>query len=54
LNGDKTPWVKVTDTADDVTDLAAQGDALFLLSHKGASRFKVLKTSLSKPDLATA
>ena len=54
LNGDKTPWVKVTDTADDVTDLAAQGDALFLLSHKGASRFKVLKTSLSKPDLVTA
>jgi prolyl oligopeptidase len=54
LNGDKTPWVKVTDTADDVTDLAVQGDALFLLSHKGASRFKVLKTSLSKPDLATA
>ena len=54
LNGDKTPWVKVVDTADDVTDLAAQGDTLFLMSHKGAPRYKVLKTSLSKPDLATA
>ena len=54
LNGDKTPWVRVTDTVDDVTDLAAQGDALFLLSHKDAPRFKVLRTSLAKPDLATA
>jgi prolyl oligopeptidase len=54
LNGDKTPWIKVTDTADDVTDLAAQGDALFLMSHKSAPRFKVLRTSLAKPDLATA
>jgi len=54
LNGDKTPWVKITDSTDDVTDLAAQGDALFLMSHKGAPRFKVLRTSLAKPDLATA
>jgi prolyl oligopeptidase len=54
LNGDKTPWVKVVDTADDVTDLAAQGDALYLMSHKDAPRFKVLRTSLAKPDLAAA
>ena len=54
LNGDKTPWVKVVDNADDVTDFTVQGDSLFLMSHKGTPRFKVLRTSLAKPDLATA
>ncbi len=44
----------MADTADDVTDVAAQGDALFLMSHKATPRFKVLRTSLAKPDLATA
>ena len=54
LNGDKTPWVKVVDTADDVTTFDVHGDSLYLLSHHGAPRYKVLRTSLSKPDLATA
>lgn len=54
LNGDKTPWVKVVDNADDVTNFDAHGDSLYLLSHHGAPRYKVLRTSLSKPDLASA
>ena len=48
------PWTKVADNSDDVTDLAVQGNTAYLLSHKDASRFKVLKLSLADPDLAKA
>jgi prolyl oligopeptidase len=54
LAGDKTPWVKVVDTLEDVTAFDVMDDRLYLLTHKNASRFKVLSVSLSKPDLATA
>lgn len=49
-----TSWTKVADDSEDITSLDIHGDDLFLLSHKDASRFKVLRTSLSKPDLAKA
>jgi prolyl oligopeptidase len=49
-----TAWKKVADDSDDITNLDLHGDDLFLLSHKGASRYKVLRTSLSNPDLAKA
>jgi prolyl oligopeptidase len=52
--GGKTPWVKVFDNADEVTDIAVHGDDLYLMSHKGAPRYKVLRTSLAKPDLPSA
>lgn len=52
--GAKTPWKKIVDTADEVVDFDVRGDDIFLLTHRGAPRFKVLKTSLSKPDLAAA
>ena len=54
LDGGNTPWVKVVDNADEVTDVAVQGDAMYLLSHKGASRYKVVRTSLAAPDFASA
>ena len=50
----KMAWKKVADEADAVTGLDSHGDSLFLLSHKDASRFKVLRTSLANPDLAHA
>ena len=50
----KPAWKKVVDAADDVTGFDLHGDSLFLLSHKDASRFKVLRTSLGNPDLAHA
>jgi prolyl oligopeptidase len=50
----KTRWTKVADDSEDITNLDVHGDDLFLLSHKDASRFKVLRTSLSHPDLAKA
>src|SRR6266545_3173945 len=54
LAGDKTPWIKVVDNADDVTGFDVEGDNLYLLDHKNASRFKVVSVPLAKPDLATA
>jgi len=49
-----TAWKKVADEADAVTGLDVHGGSIFLLSHKDASRFKVLRTSLANPDLARA
>jgi prolyl oligopeptidase len=50
----KTSWTNVADDSKEITNLDMHGDDLFLLSHKDASRFKVFRTSLSKPDLAKA
>ena len=52
--GAKTAWKKIADQSDEVTGLDVHGDDIYLLSHKDASRFKVLRTSLSAPDLAHA
>jgi prolyl oligopeptidase len=52
--GAKTPWIPVADTADAVTDFAVSGDSIYLLTHKDAPRFKVLRTSLAQPDIAKA
>jgi prolyl oligopeptidase len=52
--GAKTTWKKVADQTDDVTGFDLHAGEIFLLSHKDASRYKVLRTSLSAPDLAHA
>ncbi len=49
-----TVWKKVADDSADITGFDVHGDDLFLLSHKDASRYKVVRTSLSHPDLAKA
>ena len=54
IDGAKTPWTTVTTRDDDVNDWALVGDDLYLMSHKGAPRFKVLRTSAAKPDLKSA
>ena len=50
----KPEWKKVVDPGDEVTDSSLIGDSLYVLTHKGASRFKVLRLDLNAPDLATA
>jgi prolyl oligopeptidase len=40
-----TPWQRICDVADDVTAFAVHGDELYLLSHKGAPHYKVMRTS---------
>ena len=52
--GARTPWVPVATAADGVTDFTVLGDDIYLMSHKDAPRFKVLRTSLARPDLARA
>ncbi len=47
-------WKKVCDVEDDVTGFDVHGDDLYLQSHKDASRFKVLHTKLSDPDVTKA
>ncbi|HTD22027.1 MAG TPA: prolyl oligopeptidase family serine peptidase [Terriglobales bacterium] len=50
----KTSWKKIADENDDVIGFDVHGDDIYLLSHKGAPRFKVLRTSMETPDLAHA
>ena len=50
----KTVWKKVADQTDEVTGFDLHGGEIYLLSHKNASRFKVLRTSLGSPDLPHA
>ena len=45
------PWRLLFDASADVTSFAIHGDDLYVLTHKNAQRFKILKTSLSAPDL---
>ncbi len=54
LGAGKPEWKKVVDPSDQVTDSTLIGNDLYLLTHKGASRFKVLKLDLNAPDLANA
>ncbi len=50
----KTVWKKVVDQTAEVTGFDVHAAEIYLLSHKNASRFKVLRTSLSCADLAHA
>jgi prolyl oligopeptidase len=53
LSGDVL-WARISSEADQVTDFAIAGDDVYLMSGKDAPRFKLLKTSLAEPDLASA
>jgi prolyl oligopeptidase len=46
-----TPWRKVADVADGITQYEPHGDALYFLSQKGASHFRLLATPLAHPDV---
>ncbi len=47
-------WRKIADFPDDVSDIAIHGDDLYLLTFKNAPRYKIVRTSARKPDLASA
>ena len=49
----KADWRPVCKAADKVTSAAVLGDSIFLLSHQGASRYKVIKTTAASPAVAT-
>ncbi len=50
----RTAWVKIADVPDAVATVALRGDDIYLLSHKQASRYKVLRMKASDPDIAHA
>jgi prolyl oligopeptidase len=54
IHGADTPWKKIADTSDGVTEVHLRGDRLYLLSEKNAPRFQILSLPLAKPDLALA
>jgi len=47
-------WKKIVDAGDDVVSVACKGRDLWLLTHKDASRFKVIHMDLDHPDIAHA
>lgn len=54
VTGPRTPWRKIADYADNVTQATAAGDTLYLSSHKGAPRHRILALDLRRGTLATA
>jgi prolyl oligopeptidase len=54
LRGAAARWRRLVDVPDSVTNLDFHGDDVYLLSHDHAPRYKVLRTSLLRPDVAHA
>jgi prolyl oligopeptidase len=54
LHDASTPWHKLLDVADEVTNFDIHGDHLYLVSHHNASRFKVLRLDLLDGDINSA
>jgi prolyl oligopeptidase len=50
----RAAWRRVIARSDEVTAFEVVGDRLFVLSHRGAPRSRLLETSLSRPDLGAA
>jgi len=44
-------WQRVATLEDEVTDAALIGSTLYLLTHKNAAHFRVVRLDLAKPDL---
>ncbi len=47
-------WRKLFDVDADITNFEIHGDDVYLMTHKNAPRFQVLKISVTHPDLARA
>jgi prolyl oligopeptidase len=48
------PWRKVCEVGDQTTKRVVRGDQIFLLTHKDAPQFKIVRTSLTEPNLSGA
>jgi prolyl oligopeptidase len=46
LSGKDTPWIPLAEAADEATDFTIAGDEIFLMTHKDAPRFKVVRAAL--------
>jgi prolyl oligopeptidase len=54
LSQNTPKWIKICDAADEVRSFTANESDLYLRTSKNAPRFKIIKTSLTNPDLANA
>ena len=54
LGKDAPAWRRIAGLDDEITDAALIGNLLYLLTHKNAPHFKVVRLDLSNPDLASA
>jgi prolyl oligopeptidase len=54
LHDASTSWRKIADVGDEVTNFDIHGDRVYLLSHREASRFKILGVDLPKDEVAHA
>jgi prolyl oligopeptidase len=54
LRAGKPAWTRLFDKADGITDMAVQGDRLYVLSYKDAPRYKLLAAPLQGFDAAKA
>jgi prolyl oligopeptidase len=54
LKNKKIKWKQIIKPTDEITSLYITGDQLFLLTHKDAPNYKIILTSLSKPDFKNA
>jgi len=54
INGATTPWRKIADVSDQVTQFQGQGEYLYFLTSEGAPRFKLARLALANPDLTHA
>jgi prolyl oligopeptidase len=54
LEKSNIPWRKVASVTDAVTRIDVRGEEVYLLSHKDAPRYKILRTSAVQPDIAHA
>ena len=54
LSQSVVPWRKVADLSDEVADVQIHGDDIYLLTYKQTPRYKVLRTSVTNPDLSKA
>src|SRR6266850_1219985 len=49
-----TPWVRICDFKDGVTQWVVHGDDIYLLTYRDSTRYSVVRTRLSAPDFAKA
>ncbi len=54
INSSDIPWRKIVDVDDEVVDVTPRGDDVYLMTHKDALRYKIVRTSVSNPDPAHA
>jgi prolyl oligopeptidase len=54
VTGPKTPWKLLVNVDDDVTGYDVRGGTIFLLTHKNASRYKVVSMAIAHPQFSCA